>query len=160
MFATPVLHCHSVHGCCVPALCVLSICRDNACNHVMPDLVIPRPWKTKAFTAASILSVLCVCVDGPCCSPVFWLCSEVSLPTGKAVGVANTPDSLGTNQTDTRSGFYLPACPGVVLCTSTCARPTYFSLASAAGTPPPVTTVHGHCSDNSDFIILCRELQR
>lgn len=94
------------------------------------------------------LCALCVYTGGPCCSPVCWLCSEASLPIGKAVGVATAPDPLGTNQTDTRCGLYLPACPGILLCTHTSVRPTSFSLASATGNPP---IIHSHYSDNSNF---------
>lgn len=96
--------------CCAPALCVSTIC-----NHTVPDSYLSGLGKGKPSQQSPSLCALCV-----------WMHPAPSLPTGKAAGVANTPDSLGTNQTDT----HLHACPGTVhlyLCQT--------SLASASGSP-------------------------
>lgn len=129
--------------CCTAILYMAAV--YQLCVSLLPAGTTPATWipcnsqtsgKESLHSSFHSLCALCMYVDGSCCYPVCWVCSEAFLPTGKAIGVANTPDSIGRNQTDTRSGFYLPACAGVVLCTYTCGRPTYFSLASASGNPP------------------------
>lgn len=140
VFATPGLHCHSVHGCCVPAPCVPSICRDSACSHGMPELLILRPWERRAFTAASPLSVPCVCVRGP---------AALQCPQGGLL-VLPTPQ-MPLEQTKLMQGVAFTCLPGLGLCSA----PVPVSDQHTSGWPllqaAPLFMVTA-VTDSSDFI--------